>query len=101
MGFLGKRLVNLQTCLLLLNRSDGGPRYDPPDEYDREPFRHPGIDLLPRLTEEEKGSLTHKARIATFAQRRGLLGVLRWTPRDVSILAFVMEEGSLLAGCRC
>ena len=79
----GKRIVNFQSSLHLLNRSDG-TFYDPPDEYDREPFRHPGVDLLPRLTEENRLRITSKLRIATFAQNCGLADVLRWKPRKVS-----------------
>ena len=64
---------------------EGAPPYEPPDEYEREgPFKHPGVDLLPRLTEEGLMSLTARARLATFAQYQGLLGVLRWKPRNVS-----------------
>lgn len=80
----GKRIMNLQTSLYLLNRTDG-VFLDPPDDYKREPFRHPGVDLLSRLNEESKHSLTHRPRIATFAQNSGLLSVLRWRPRHVSM----------------
>ena len=75
--------MNFQSSLHLLNRSDGS-FYDPPDEFEREPFRHPGVDLLPRLTEENRQMITSKLRIATFAQNIGLPSVLRWKPRKVS-----------------
>ena len=80
----GKRLVNLQTDLHILNRYDGYS-VSQLDEYEREPFHHPGVDLLPRLTVETRANLTHRARLATFASKQGVPGVLRWKPRIVSL----------------
>ena len=77
-------MVDLQTSLALLNRADG-TFVDPPDEHEheRQPFRHPGIDLLPRLTEQSKLEMTDNARIASLASSLGMLEVLRWKPRQV------------------
>jgi large subunit ribosomal protein L15 len=79
----GKRIVDLHTSLAILNRNDGTFSH-PPDSYQRTPFQHPGVDLLPRLTEKIKLSMTDRKRMADFAVQIGLLTVLRWKPRIVS-----------------
>jgi large subunit ribosomal protein L15 len=79
----GKRIVDLQTSLALLNRTDG-TFVDPPDEFEREPFRHPGVDLLPRLSDQTKGDFVSLPRIASMAHNLGLTQVVRWKPRKVS-----------------
>ena len=74
--------MNLQTSLGLLHRTDG-TMADPPDRHGREPFRHPVIDLLPRLTERGRLEIANTRRMANLASQNGMLGVLRWKPRKV------------------
>lgn len=89
--YSGKRIFNLQTSLALLNRTDGTFSY-PLDQYDRTPFQHPGIDLLPRLTNSSQKFVTNQRRIADFATRRGMLRVMRWKPRNVSALCQLKDD---------
>ncbi|CAF9903261.1 MAG: hypothetical protein GOMPHAMPRED_000159 [Gomphillus americanus] len=96
LGFLGKRIFNLQASLALLNRTDGTFTY-PPDEHERTPFQHPGIDLLPRLTIASRNFVVNQNRVADFAFRQGMLKVMRWKPRFIRDLR---ESGvdAVLAG---
>ena len=82
----GKRIVNLQTSLALLYRKDG-TFVDPPDPHadEREPFRHPVIDLLPRLTEQSRLEVANSRRMANLGRRMGMLDVVRWKPRKVRL----------------
>lgn len=84
----------MQASVALLNRSDG-TFVDPPDTYEREPFRHPGVDLLPRLTQDARDSMLNTSRLAKFAFNEGLLPVLRWKPRNVSKLDPITEMPQL------
>lgn len=72
----------MQTSLALLNRADGALD-TPPDEFQREPFRHPGIDLLPRLSDDARLEVLATPRVAGMAESLGLLEVVRWKPRKV------------------
>ena len=85
-------MVDLQTSLALLNRSDG-TFVDPPDghEHERQPFRHPGVDLLPRLSEQSRREWADNGRMATLASNLGLLDVLRWKPRQVGQIPHVSQ----------
>ena len=89
----------MQASIALLNRSDG-TFVDPPDPHEREPFRYPGVDLLPRLTPEGREDMTDKARLAKFAFNVGLLPVLRWKPRNVStsLIQDILQILSMLIG---
>ena len=80
---LGKRIVDLQTSLGLLHRKDG-TFVGPPDQYEREPFRHPVVDLLPRLTERARSQVANTSRIAYLGRRSDIHKVLRWKPKMVS-----------------
>ena len=87
MAATGKRIMNLQISLALLNRVEGAVVVEP-DKYDREPFSDPSVDLLPRLSEESRRDMTSSIRLATFAENMGMLNVLRWKPRKVRTMLF-------------
>jgi len=91
LAFLGKRIVDLQTSLALLNRTDG-TFPPPPDTHQREPFRHPGIDLLPRLNHDAKEQFVNKSKMAHLADSLGLLSVVRWKPRKAHDLVSSGQE---------
>jgi len=87
LAFFGKRIVDLQSSLAILNShpATGAPVL-PPDHFERESFQHPALEPLPRLTEDIRKDLSSRKRISDIAQRYGLLSVLRWTPRKPSDL---------------
>ena len=91
---IGRRIVNLQTSLALLNQESGV--VIPPDLHNREPFRHPAADLLPALTEQSRLNSTNRNRMARLADTFGLMSVLRWRPRKVGFLSSVDLVRNLL-----
>ncbi|MCJ1382003.1 hypothetical protein MMC17_005115 [Xylographa soralifera] len=87
LAFFGKRIVDLQSSLAILSShaSTGSPT-PPPDSFEREPFHHPALESVPRLTEEVRKDVTSRKRMSDIAQRYGLLSVLRWKPKKASDL---------------
>ena len=84
---LGRRIVDLQTSLAILNsHSSTGEPPLPPDEFERDPFSHPALETLPRLTEDVRKDAMARKRLAGIAERYGLLTVLRWKPKKVGTL---------------
>ncbi|MCJ1316018.1 hypothetical protein MMC15_001338 [Xylographa vitiligo] len=87
LAFFGKRIVDLQSSLAILSShaATGSPAL-PPDNFEREPFQHPALESIPRLTEEVRKDVTSRKRMSDIAQRYGLSSVLRWKPRKASDL---------------
>ena len=83
-GCIGKRIVDLQSSLAILSShaATGSPS-PPPDDLEREPFQHPALESIPRLTEEVRKDVNSRKRMSDIAQRYGLLSVLRWKPKKV------------------
>lgn len=54
-----------------------------PDEFGREPFKHPALTGLAGLTKEKKMIVLNKKRVAQLANKYGLTEVLRWKPKKV------------------
>ncbi|MCJ1246780.1 hypothetical protein MMC30_003989 [Trapelia coarctata] len=95
LAFFGKRIVDLQTSLAVLNTQPNPELFaPPPDPFGREPFQHPALETLPQLTEEVRKDSKGKRRMAEIAERYGLMSVLRWKPRMASDLE---GSGSTLA----
>lgn len=84
----GKRVIDLQTSLALLNapnpeiQANQPPK---PDEFDRIPFEHPSLNGLDKLTESAKAKELDKSRLAKLGESYGLAHVIRWKPKNVSI----------------
>ncbi|MCJ1293736.1 hypothetical protein MMC34_005291 [Xylographa carneopallida] len=87
LAFFGKRIVDLQSSLAILSShaATGSPS-PPPDDLEREPFQHPALESIPRLTEEVRKDVNSRKRMSDIAQRYGLLSVLRWKPKKASDL---------------
>ena len=84
----GRRIIDLQTSLALLHgSSESIPETQ--DQYGREPFRHPALDCLGRLSSESKAKVLKIQRIAQLAEKYGLDMVVRWKPRRVCSAASV------------
>lgn len=76
-------IVHLQTSLALFHGSATTPFPETQDQYGREPFRHPALDGLAGVSEENKYQILNKKRMAQLADKYGLDSVVRWKPRSV------------------
>ncbi|GME33555.1 Ribonuclease III [Neofusicoccum parvum] len=85
LAYLGKRIVELQTSLALLDMPPGpvGRKADP---HGREPFKHPLLDGLQQLSSRKKDDLLNKTRLAGLAREYGLEPVMRWKPKKADNL---------------
>ncbi|KAA8646992.1 mitochondrial 54S ribosomal protein mL57 [Aspergillus tanneri] len=86
LAFLGKRIVQLQASLALV-QSPGNPANAAPDAFGREPFSHAALDGLNNLSISTKNFLTEKSKLAELAQKYEMEKVLRWSPRKPNNLA--------------
>lgn len=80
----GKRIVQLQVSLALVQNAGNYKRKIPSDPYGRQPFEHPALEGLENLTDNTKNYITSKNKLSDLAQRYNLQTVLRWSPRMVS-----------------
>ncbi|KAI4124601.1 MAG: hypothetical protein LQ338_004720 [Usnochroma carphineum] len=83
LAYLGKRIVELQASLHMIAASAAVPETTVPDQWGREPFRHPVLAGLAGLTKERKQAVLDKKRVAQLASKYGLTEVLRWKPKLV------------------
>ncbi|KAE8376797.1 ribonuclease-III-like-domain-containing protein [Aspergillus bertholletiae] len=86
LAFLGRRIVELQASLAMVQSPGSAASAAPPDAFDRTPFTHPALDGLENLN-RRKNLLTGKSRLAEVAQKYELEKVLRWNPRKPNNLA--------------
>lgn len=80
---LGKRIVQLQVSLALVQGQKPATTPAVADEFGRTPFTHPALDGLSHLSSNTKKFLTSKTKLAELAQKYELEKVLRWSPRKV------------------
>ena len=83
--FLGKRIVQLQASLALVQGTNSKSSVAP-DEFGRQPFTHEALDGLNNLSPQLKKRLTHRVQLANLADSYEAQKVLRWTPRKVRIV---------------
>ncbi|CAD6583635.1 MAG: AP-1 complex subunit mu-1-Iike [Alectoria sarmentosa] len=83
--YLGKMIVHLQTSLALFHASAATPFPETQDQYGREPFRHPALDGLAGVSEENKYQILDRKRMAQLADKYGLDSVVRWKPRSMNM----------------
>ncbi|TKA61474.1 hypothetical protein B0A49_08595 [Cryomyces minteri] len=89
LAFLGKRIVDLQTSLALLNSPKSRQQaeaHSAGDPHGRTPFRHAALEGLEGLTPFAKAQATDKRRMAQLAEQYGLGRVMRWKPRKADNL---------------
>lgn len=90
----GKRIVQLQASLALVQDAGNFAKKTPEDPYGREPFKHQALEGLSNLSTNTKSFLTSKTKLAELAQRYELQEVIRWSPRKVLYpLLFLMRRG--------
>uniref|UniRef100_A0A093XDM4 54S ribosomal protein L15, mitochondrial n=1 Tax=Talaromyces marneffei PM1 TaxID=1077442 RepID=A0A093XDM4_TALMA len=82
LALLGKRIVQLQASLLLV-QNPGNYKTQVPSlsvEDQHKTFKHAALEGLENLTLDNRGWFTHKVNISRVAEKYGLLKVLRWAP---------------------
>ncbi|KAJ5104739.1 hypothetical protein NUU61_002086, partial [Penicillium alfredii] len=79
LAFLGKRIVQLQTSLALVQRETPSAPVTK-DEYGRVPFVHPALNGLKNLSSDTKGFITDRSKLADLAQKYQMQNVIRWNP---------------------
>lgn len=87
LAFQGRRAMELQTSLALLDRGNGGERQrerlKTKDAYGRYPFLDPALEGIGNVSIYQKEQVLDERRLAQLAERIGLLEVVRWKPRQV------------------
>ncbi|KAF2096111.1 hypothetical protein NA57DRAFT_78883 [Rhizodiscina lignyota] len=86
LAFLGKRIVDLQLSLALLNAPKVPLPTETHDEYGRALYHHPALETLDNLTNFTKTEAVDKKRLARLAEQYGLPGVIRWKPKKADNL---------------
>lgn len=81
----GRRIVELQMSIALVNMSRPPTQNIGQDEYGRYPFDHPALDGLLNLTTPVKADILDKRRLYGLSEKYGLLQVLRWNPKKVHL----------------
>ncbi|KAK4565762.1 hypothetical protein LTR86_003611 [Recurvomyces mirabilis] len=75
---LGKRLVDLQTSLALLNAPPGVSAYP---LSDRNIFSHPALENVDNISKSSRSQILSVSRMAKLAQSYGIDRVVRWKPK--------------------
>lgn len=77
LAFLGKRIVDLQTSIALLN-APPTPRAIPPKN---QVFRHAALEGLENITAFARTNVLEKTRLARLASSYGVEKAVRWKPK--------------------
>ncbi|KAJ5089133.1 hypothetical protein N7532_007817 [Penicillium argentinense] len=80
LAFLGKRIVQLQASLALVQNPEAVPSTQP-DEFGRKPFEHEALNGLQNLSPRTKSALTDRTKLAELAQKYQMHNIIRWNPR--------------------
>ncbi|KAK0663384.1 hypothetical protein DIS24_g1343 [Lasiodiplodia hormozganensis] len=86
LAYLGKRIVELQTSLALLNMPRGPVGGRQADPYGREPFQHNLLNGFQNLSSRSKDEFLSKTRLAGLAREYGFESVMRWRPKKADNL---------------
>lgn len=78
---IGKRIVDLQTSLALLDAPLMKRQHNP------QMFHHPDLSSLDNLTEHNKTGVVDRMRLSGLARQHGLHEVVRWKPKEVCLMA--------------
>lgn len=82
----GKRIVQLQASLALVQDAGSFAKKSPEDPFGRVPFTHQALDGLNNLSSNTKKFLTSKTKLSELAQKYEAQKVIRWSPRKVRSL---------------
>jgi large subunit ribosomal protein L15 len=83
LAFLGKRILDLQTSLLLLSQPVARTVDSAPN---RHLFSHPSLNGLENITSNAKHNTLDKRRLSQLAGSYGFGKVVRWKPRKTDRL---------------
>ncbi|KAK8187062.1 ribonuclease-III-like-domain-containing protein [Phyllosticta capitalensis] len=86
LAFLGRRIVELQASLALLNVSSKKQHTNLPDAFDRRPFEHEALRGVHNVSEGVKSYYVSKQKLANIAAGLGVDRVLRWKPKKAGNL---------------
>lgn len=88
LAFFGRRILELQTSLVLLNTPPIKSKIPPPNLAPRrEPFQHPALEGLKNIQENPNPNVLTPARLAELATSVGISEVTQWKPRYPENLA--------------
>lgn len=77
LAFLGKRIVDVQTSMALLNAPPTpGMQFSAEDVY-----QHPALEGLENVTTFAKNAVLERTRLAKLASTYGIDKVVRWKPK--------------------
>ncbi len=79
LAFLGKRIVDVQTSLALLNMPSAPSMQ--PAAAQNDVFQHAALEGLGNVTNFSKNAILEKTRLAKVATAYGINRVMRWKPR--------------------
>ena len=87
--------MDLQASLAILIAASNKPFEEPqPDPHGRLPFQHPALESVESLTEESKSMVLDTERMFILAKTYGLPDVVRWKPKNVSCVDFMIAGES-------
>ncbi|ESZ96242.1 hypothetical protein SBOR_3400 [Sclerotinia borealis F-4128] len=81
LAYFGRRILNLQTSLVLLQSPVATQTQLPQNTDDREQFSHPALDGLPNLTNVKVDEILSKERLASLGTQMNMRDIIRWEPR--------------------
>ncbi|KAB8303647.1 hypothetical protein EYC80_005041 [Monilinia laxa] len=81
LAYFGRRILNLQLSLVLLQSPVATKTQLDLDTGDREPFSHPALDGLPNLRNVKVNTVLSKERLASLGTQMGMQDIIRWEPR--------------------
>ncbi|KAH9219367.1 ribonuclease-III-like-domain-containing protein [Leptodontidium sp. 2 PMI_412] len=85
LAFFGRRILNLQTNIALLQSPIANQTHSSSDASDdRLPFAHPSLQGLSNLTNAPISEILTKERLGPLATQMGMRDIMRWTPRNVN-----------------
>ena len=77
LAFLGKRIVDLQTSMTLLN-APPAPGLQP---FGKDVYKHPALEGLENVTTFAKQHVLARTQLAKLASSYGIDAVVRWKPK--------------------
>ncbi|KAF4628837.1 hypothetical protein G7Y89_g9314 [Cudoniella acicularis] len=87
LAFFGRRILNLQTNLALVQSHSGTQTQSALVASDgRQPFTHPALEGLANLSKTPIGEVLTKTRLANLATQLGMREIIRWRPRNIDKL---------------
>jgi len=82
LAYFGRQILALEaTRSILVTPVDSLPQVDIADKYGREPYHHPALANVDKLSAKQPQEIVHKDKLSKLAREVGLPQVIRWKPR--------------------